>query len=76
MKKAAIIARKEILKQGLDSLLVGTIHDEGQHDAASEDAERVGQTCTKAISTAGEELNFHVPLAGQHKAGANWAECH
>lgn len=76
MKKTAIIARREIIRRGLDSLLVGTIHDEGQHDADPKDGTEVGRTCTQAITSAGEALGFHVPLAGEFKIGANWAECH
>lgn len=76
MKVAAILARREIRRQGLDSLLVGTIHDEGQHDVDPKDAQEVGEVCTGAITQAGVELGFHVPLAGEYKIGANWAECH
>lgn len=76
MKKAAIIARDEIRHKGLDSLLVGTIHDEGQHDAKSEDSDSVGEVCVAAIASSGEALGFHVPLTGNYKVGANWAECH
>lgn len=76
MKKAAIIARDVIRERGLDSLLVGTIHDEGQHDAEPKDGDEVGRVCTTAIAQAGEQLGFHVPLTGEYKIGANWAECH
>jgi DNA polymerase-1 len=76
MKVTAILARREIMRKGLDSLLVGSIHDEGQHDVRNEDADEAGRTCVKAISDAGEYLGFHVPLTGQFKVGANWAECH
>lgn len=76
MKVAAIIARKEIRKRGLDSMLVGTIHDEGQHDVDPKDGHEAGDVCTDAIRQAGEYLGFHVPLAGEYKLGANWAECH
>jgi DNA polymerase-1 len=76
MKKAAIIARDAIKRKGLDSLLVGTIHDEGQHDVHPGDADVVGQTCVDAIKQAGEALGFSVPLDGNYKVGANWAECH
>ena len=76
MKKAAIIARNVIRQRGLDSLLVGTIHDEGQHDSDPKDAPEVGETCVRAIADAGEALNFKVPLTGNYKQGANWAECH
>ncbi len=76
MKMAAILARDEIKRKGLDSLLVGTIHDEGQHDAASDDSEESGRTCVQAIRDAGEALGFHVPLDGNYKVGLNWADCH
>jgi hypothetical protein len=76
MKKAAIIARDAIIRKGLDSMLVGTIHDEGQHDTRTEDAEEVGKTCTAAITEAGLQLGFHVPLAGDFKVGTSWAETH
>jgi hypothetical protein len=76
MKKAAIIARDEIKRRGLDALLVGTIHDEGQLDCSAEDAEEVGKLCVAAISQAGIDLNFRLPLTGDYKIGANWAECH
>lgn len=76
MKKAAIIARDEIKRLGLDSLLVGTIHDEGQHDAHPKDAVLVGETCVRAISEAGEALGFRVPLTGDFKVGDNWADTH
>lgn len=76
MKKAAIIARNEIARRGLDGFYVGNIHDEGQLDARPEDAEEVGKTCVKAIEEAGHSIGFRVPLTGDFKVGANWAECH
>ncbi len=76
MKQAAIHARDVIRQRGLDSLLVGTIHDEGQHDADKRDADEVGRVCVQAIRDAGETLGFRVPLDGNYKVGANWAECH
>jgi DNA polymerase I-like protein with 3'-5' exonuclease and polymerase domains len=76
MKKATIIAHNEIKRKGLDGFYVGNIHDEGQLDAKTEDAEKVGQTCVDAIATAGIALGFKVPLTGNYKVGLNWAECH
>lgn len=76
MKMAAIIARQQIRERGLDGLLVGTIHDEGQLDGSPGDAEQIGQVCVQAIEQAGVSLGFHVPLTGEYKTGANWAECH
>ena len=76
MKKAAIIARNEIRRRGLDGFYVGNIHDEGQLDAKTEDSEEIGQTCVDAIASAGLAIGFKVPLTGNYKVGANWAECH
>lgn len=76
MKKAAIIARNEILRRGLDGFYVGNIHDEGQLDVSPDDADEVGRVCVDAIRQAGESLNFKVPLTGDYKVGMNWAECH
>jgi len=76
MKVAAILARKEVLKRGLDGFFVGNIHDEGQKDCDPKDGDEVGKVCVNSIKEAGEELNFHVPLTGEYKLGNNWAECH
>ena len=76
MKEAAIIARDKVRERGLDSMLVGTIHDEGQNDASEKDADEVGRVCVQSIRDAGESLGFHVPLDGNYKVGDNWAECH
>jgi DNA polymerase I-like protein with 3'-5' exonuclease and polymerase domains len=76
MKKAAIICRDEIRRKGLDALLIGTIHDENQYDSKTKDSEEVGQTYIDAIRDAGLALGFHVPLTGNYKVGANWAETH
>ena len=76
MKKAAIIARREILRRGLDGFYVGNIHDEGQLDCSPRDAEEIGKVCVEAIAEAGRELNFHVPLTGDFKVGLSWADCH
>lgn len=76
MKRAAIVARNEIRRKGLDAFFVGNIHDEGQLDGATSDAEATGQTCVAAIAQAGLDLGFKVPLTGNYAIGANWAECH
>ena len=76
MKKAAIIARDEIRRKGLDAFYVGNIHDEGQLDVSPGDAEEAGRVCVSAIEQGGEALGFRVPLTGNYKVGANWAECH
>lgn len=76
MKQASIFADRYIKQRGLDALLVGSIHDEGQLDTALKDTEEVGKLCVQAIIDAGEELNFRVPLDGDYKIGFSWAETH
>jgi DNA polymerase I len=76
MKKAAIIARREILRRGLDGFYVGNIHDEGQLDCSPEDSEEIGKVCVKAIEQAGESLNCKVPFTGAYKVGMTWADTH
>jgi DNA polymerase I len=76
MKKAAIFARNEIYRRGLDGFYVGNIHDEGQLDCDPRDANEVGKVCVQAIADAGIAIGFKVPLTGKAVEGANWAECH
>ncbi len=76
MKVACILAVREIKRLKLDALLVGNIHDELQFDCSKDCAEEVGNICVKAIQEAGHYLGFKVPLTGDFKVGANWAECH
>jgi len=76
MKKAAIFARNEIYRRGLDGFYVGNIHDEGQLDCSARDAEEIGKVCVQAISEAGEDLGCKVPFTGKYIVGDNWATCH
>lgn len=76
MKKAAILARNEIRRRGLDGFFVGNIHDEGQLDAHSRDADEIGKICVQAIADAGLALDFKVPLTGNYKVGLTWADTH
>lgn len=76
MKMAAIIVRDEIRKAGLTGKFVGNIHDEGQLECNPDHAEQIGRICVEAIAEAGRRLGFKVPLTGDFKIGANWAECH
>lgn len=76
MKKAAILATKEIRRRGLDSYLVGTIHDENQNDSAPKDAEECGKVWVQGIRDAGVSLGFKVPLDGNYTVGDNWSMTH
>lgn len=60
---------------------VAWIHDELQmeidDDLVREDGTSiVGDLCVKAIKTAGEELEVRIPLTGEYKIGATWADTH
>lgn len=58
------------------------VHDEVQlsvhKSLVNEDGETsiVGGLCVQAIERAGKYFNIRVPLTGEYKIGANWAECH
>lgn len=76
MARAAIMADNYIRRDGLDSLKVGDIHDEWQHDTEPRDAEQYGRRSVESIRDAGEELGLNVPLDGEAKVGRTWAETH
>jgi len=76
MKVASIILDGWCIEKGIDQMLVGSIHDEGQHDVATKDAEEFGKLGVASIVAAGEELNFSVPLDGDYKIGDSWAQTH
>lgn len=76
MKQASIFIDRRVIERGIDSLKVGDIHDEGQHDVCVKEAEEFGELAVQAIRDAGEELGFRVPLDGDYKIGTNWAQTH
>lgn len=76
MKKADILFRNSVKKQGLDSMQTGNIHDEIQNDTAEKDTDEVGKACVRAMTDAGEELGFHVPITGTYSIGSNWSNTH
>ena len=76
MAQASIFLEQEIRRKGLNSLLVGSIHDEWQYDVLPSDAEEHGRLAIESIRNAGEELNMNVPLDGTSKSGRTWSETH
>lgn len=76
MAQAAIFLDGHVRRSGLDSLKVGDIHDEWQHDVAPDDAREYARLSVQSIREAGEELNLNVPLDGTPKIGRTWAETH
>lgn len=79
MKVALIICDATLQKKykpGLDYEFLGNIHDEFQMESRPEIAEEVGKTIVWSIAEAGRRLKVRVPLAGEYKVGASWAETH
>lgn len=77
MKLAGINLFKKKRKEGLDALLVGSIHDEGQLDCLDQKtAQRTGELAEESLKEAGEMLNLKVPMGANFAIGRNWAETH
>jgi DNA polymerase I-like protein with 3'-5' exonuclease and polymerase domains len=76
MKKALVILYNDLRAAGIDPAFVLNIHDEWQIEATPEQAETVGQMGADAIRKAGEHFSMRCPLAGEYKAGLNWAQTH
>lgn len=76
MKRTAVLVRQTLFERGLDAKLVGSIHDEGQLDTDPEVSDEVGKVCTNAITLAGQDLGFNLPIEGSFKSGPSWAETH
>ena len=76
MKKALVILYNDLRAAGIDPAFVLNIHDEWQIEATPEQAETVGKMGADAIRKAGEHFSMRCPLAGEYKAGLNWAQTH
>jgi DNA polymerase I-like protein with 3'-5' exonuclease and polymerase domains len=75
-KLAMVIAYDEFKRRGLEVHQVLWIHDEYQYDVDPSIAQEVGEIATWAMQQAGEEFGLRVPIKGEFKVGANWAETH
>jgi len=79
-KQATIFAYEELSTRGYvfgkDWALVAHVHDELQVEARKEIADEVGHILVDAMRRAGEFFNFRMPIGGEFKLGANWAETH
>lgn len=56
--------------------LMATVHDEWQIECDPAIADAVGELGCKAIKEAGTALKCTVPMDGEYRVGASWAECH
>lgn len=52
------------------------VHDELQFQCDPEVADEFGLLAVECIVRAGQYFDIKVPLTGEYKVGANWAECH
>jgi DNA polymerase I-like protein with 3'-5' exonuclease and polymerase domains len=76
MKQVAIYVDERTREKGLNHRLVGTIHDEAQHELDPKDAQAFGELACQAITDAGETFNLNCPLAGTSAIGQNWSQTH
>ena len=76
MALGAILLKGYVLRLALDSLKVGDIHDEWQHDVLPDHADKYAAASIRAIRKAGEYLKLNVPLDAEAKKGLTWAETH
>lgn len=76
MGLGAVLIDRDVKRSGWDSLKVGDIHDEWQHDVDPRDADEYAKGSVRAIREAGELLNLNVPLDGTAKQGKTWASTH
>lgn len=76
MKKAMVLAYRQIREEKLDAFFVGVIHDEFQLDCHKDHAERTGKIVAAAIAQAGRHFKLRIPMEGEAKIGRNWAETH
>jgi hypothetical protein len=77
----AVIMKKSIVildhsATDLDAMKVIDMHDEGQADVSVKDAELYAVLAVQSIVQAGTHFNLNIPLDGEAKIGANWAETH
>ena len=76
MRQAAVYIRQMCVRDGLDAIKVGDIHDEHQYDVSNEHVDRFLAILPIAFKKAGERFNYRVPIACDAKVGLTWAKTH
>ncbi len=77
MKHAVPVWERELKGLGIGYKLVDFVHDEWQTESYErEEAEKIGQVQSDAITKVGVELGFTLPLEGSYQVGRNWYETH
>jgi len=76
MKRSIVLLDQWVREEGLDSIKVIDMHDEGQYDVAVKDVERHMELAALSIVKAGEYYDLNIPLAADVMQGRNWSETH
>jgi DNA polymerase I-like protein with 3'-5' exonuclease and polymerase domains len=80
MKQALVLLDSSLqcsgMVPGADYEFLLNVHDEWQIATKPDHVETIKSQACRAITAAGEFFGFKCPLAGEAKAGANWAETH
>lgn len=76
MKMWLVVVMREVKKRGLDVLLVGSIHDEGQFSVVNQDVTEFMEIAEAAFPVVSEHFKFRCPLAGEAKMGDDWSQTH
>ncbi len=76
MKYALIEGCKQLDSSTVKYDVVAQVHDEIQLETPKRFADYVANTFKQAITTAGEQLEMRIPLAGDSAIGISWAETH
>jgi len=76
MKQAAVYIKQFCVKEGLDAVKVGDIHDEHQYDVANEHVARFIEILPLAFRAAGRMFDYRLPIDCDSKVGLTWAETH
>lgn len=79
-KRWKVLFRQEAAKQGFvsgrDFVMHLDVHDEIQFSALPDLAPDLGKLAERCVTLAGEHYGYRVPLGGEAKIGADWAETH
>lgn len=76
MKLTSIVLDEEAKKDKMWFRKLLDVHDEGQLECKTEEADRLGSLAVASISQAATRLNFRVPLTGTYHVGTSWDQTH
>lgn len=76
LKKAMIYVHQRNLRQRLDVLKVGDIHDEWQSDVSLSSVDQYIANCKESFPAVRDTFRYNIPLDCDAKIGLTWAETH